>query len=226
MNSMSNEELRELIASLAVSNAEAHRQWQAEQAEIRRQWQLDQAEAYKKWQAERAESSRKVDEALQRAADEVAETGRHIRELKQQMGGLSEKFGSFTEGMAFPAMRKLLQQRFHMDVVTLRALSRKNGHFMELDVLAYSNSKINEVYVVEVKSHLRQEGLEQMKRILREFHDFFPGHEGKKVYGILAAVDIPEDLREKVLREGIYLALIHDDQFELQVPSSFQPRAF
>jgi hypothetical protein len=44
--------------------------------------------------------------------------------------------------------------------------------------------------------------------------------------GILGATEIPDELCAKVLREGIYLALIHDDEFELQVPDDFQPRAF
>jgi hypothetical protein len=33
-------------------------------------------------------------------------------------------------------------------------------------------------------------------------------------------------MAEKVLREGIYLAHIHDDQFVIQVPEAFQPRAW
>ena len=92
-------------------------------------------------------------------------------------------------------------------------------------VLAYSHDR-DEVFLVEVKSHLREEGLQQMLRILREFHEFFPGHEGKKVYGILAVVDVPDEVRDRVLREGIYLARIHDNLFEIQTPEGFQPRAF
>lgn len=214
MNSMTNEELREFISGLAVRTAElAELQLQTEQQLQHTDRQIQ-------------ETSLRIQETERILKEENRETDRQLRELKQQIGGLGDKFGSFTEGMAFPSMRKLLQQRFHMDVVTLRALARKNGHSLELDVLAYSNSKVDEVYIVEVKSHLREEGLEQMKKILREFHDFFPGHAGKKVYGILATVDVPDDLRARVLREGIYLAQIHDDQFELQVPADFHPRAF
>lgn len=157
---------------------------------------------------------------------EVAKTGRFLREVGRQIGSLGEKFGSFTEGMAFPSMRKLLEERFRMNVIAPRVRARRGGRSLELDVLAYSNAEINEVYVVEVKSHLREDGLEQMKKILREFRDFFPEHGDKKVYGILAAVDAPEDVRERVLREGIYLARIHDEEFELAVPEGFKPRAF
>ena len=157
---------------------------------------------------------------------QLKETGRYIKEIGRQIGGLGEKFGGFTEGMAYPSMKKLLQERFGMSVVSPRVSSRQNGRTMEIDVLAYSNADINEVYVVEVKSHLREDGLEQMLRILRDFHHFFPGHEGKKVYGILAAVDVPDEVRKHVIREGIYLACIHDDNFQLVVPEGFQPRAF
>ena len=93
--------------------------------------------------------------------------------------------------------------------------------------MAYSERQPEKgVFLVEVKSHLREEAIEQMRKMLRDFHTFFPGHAGKKVYGILAAVSAPERVREKILREGLYLARIHDGQFELQVPEDFQPRAF
>jgi len=123
-------------------------------------------------------------------------------------------------------MKKILEKRFGMSVVAPNVSATKNGRTMEVDVLAFSNAEVNEVYVVEVKSHLREDGIQQMLRILREFHDFFPGHTGKKVYGILAAVHFPEDLEKRVLKEGIFLARIHDDTFEITVPDSFQPRAF
>lgn len=186
---MTDQDLRSIIADLAIRQAETDRQ-------------------------------------IKETGLQLKETDRYIKELGRQIGGLGDKFGGFTEGMAFPSMTKILQQRFGMDVIATRVISRKNGRSMEIDVLAYSNSKVNEVYVVEVKSHLRDDGIEQMLRILHGFHDFFAGHEGKKVYGILAAVDIPDDIRERVLREGIYLACIHDDNFELQIPEGFHPRAF
>jgi hypothetical protein len=159
-------------------------------------------------------------------AVEQVETSRQIRELGKQLGGLGEKFGGFTEGMALPSMRKILEQRFGMEATSVRSRVRRNGHSMELDVLAYSHLRTDRVYIVEIKSHLREEGLRQMLRKLREFPEFFPEHAGKKVYGILAAVDVPDELRERVLKEGIYLAIIHDDEFEIRVPEGFQPRAF
>ena len=81
-------------------------------------------------------------------------------------------------------------------------------------------------HVVEVKSHLREEHIEQLLAILRRFSFWFPEHRGKALYGILAAVDIPSAIVPAVLAQGLNLARIHDDLFDLQVPADFQPRRF
>lgn len=212
---MTTEEIRELIAGIGVKTAEL--------AELQK---LTEQEQLKTWRAIE-ETNLQLKETDRQLQEQARESDRQLTRLGQQLGGLGEKFGGFTEGMAFPSMKKLLGERFHMDMISTRDLSRKNGHSMELDVLAYSKSPdIKEAYIVEVKSHLREDGLQQMKRILRDSREFFPVLADKKVYGVIAAVDFSDDVRAKVLREGIYLARIHDEEFELEVPEDFKPQAF
>jgi hypothetical protein len=175
---------------------------------------------------EARERSEKIDRQIEEAWQYLRETDRQLRELKVQIAGLSDKFGGFTEGLALPSMTRILTRRFHMDVVMPRVLSRLNGRSFEVDVMAYSHSRVNAVYIVEVKSRLRHEAIVQMKRTLRDFPDFFPLHRGKEVYGILAAVDAPATVRRKALAEGLYLARIHDEEFEIDVPAGFRPRDF
>ncbi len=157
---------------------------------------------------------------------QMKDTDNQLKELGKQIGGLGDKFGSFTEGMAFPSLEKMLRERFGMDVIGTRIKSRKNGRIMELDVFAYSNSGTNQVFIIEVKSHLREEGLEQMLQMLHAFSEFFPEHKSKQLFGILACVDSPELLEKKVMDSGIYLAKIYDETFELQVPENFTPQSF
>jgi len=47
-----------------------------------------------------------------------------------------------------------------------------------------------------------------------------------RFYGIIASVDIPQNLRAEVLKQGLYLARIHDGAFDLLTPKTFKPRAF
>lgn len=162
--------------------------------------------------------------ASQKETDrEFRESGRRLAELGKQIGGLGEKFGSFTEGLALPAMEKILRQRFGMEVISPSVRVSKGDQHLEIDVLAYANGQINRVYVVEVKSHLRMEAITQIKNLLKRFREYFPEHREKAVFGILAAVHFSAALRERAMREGLYVARIHDDLFALDVPEDFQP---
>jgi RecB family endonuclease NucS len=102
----------------------------------------------------------------------------------------------------------------------------KEGKHIEIDVLAYTNGDLNTAYIVEVKSHAREDSINQLKSILQRFRTFFPEHKDKQLYGILAAVDMSPELRQKTLEEGFYVARIHDQVFELDTPENFQPQSY
>ena len=159
-------------------------------------------------------------------AQQQKKTDRQLKELGKQIGGLGAKFGSFTEGLALPSMEKILRQRFGMKVVSPSVRASEDGKHIEIDVLAYTNGNLNTAYIVEVKSHAREESITQLKSILQRFRTFFPEHKDKQLYGILAAVDMSPELREKTLQEGFYVARIHDQVFELDTPENFQPQSY
>jgi hypothetical protein len=163
---------------------------------------------------------------LKENAQQQKETGKQLKELGKQIGGLGAKFGSFTEGLALPSMEKILRQRFGMEVVSPSVRVSKGGQHVEIDVLAYTNGNLNTAYIVEVKSHAREDSITQLKSILQRFRTFFPEHKDKQLYGVLAAVDMSPELREKTLQEGFYVARIHDQVFELDIPENFQPQSY
>jgi hypothetical protein len=169
---------------------------------------------------------KETDLKFQETDRKFKETDRQLKELGKQIGGLGQKFGSFTEGLALPSMETILRQRFQMEVISPSVRVSKHGQHMEIDVLAYANADINAVYVVEVKSHGRSEAIEQLITLLSRFRDYFPEHCAKKVFGILAVVDLPVSVREQALQAGLYVARIHDEVFELDVPDDFRPRVW
>ena len=169
---------------------------------------------------------KEVSQQQKENAQQQKKTDRQLKELGQQIGGLGAKFGSFTEGLALPSMETILRQRFGMKVVSPSVRASEDGKHLEIDVLAYTNGELNTAYIVEVKSHAREESITQLKSILQRFRSFFPEHKDKKLYGILASVDLSNELREKILQEGFYVARIHDQVFELDIPDNFQPRPY
>ena len=193
---MTDAELKELVASLAVAQKETDRQMK--------------------------ETDRQIKETDQ----QLKATDRQLKELGKQIGGLGEKFGSFTEGMALPSMEKILLERFNMEVISPSVRVSKKGEHLEIDVLAYANSEINEAYVVEVKSHAREQAIDQLRTILERFRHFFPEHKDKTVYGILAAVDISAELKASAMKAGFYVARIHEEVFALDVPANFRAKGY
>ncbi len=202
--------------------AEAERRFAEAKAETERHA----AEA--KIETERRAAEAKIEE--ERSTAEAKRSSKEInlqlKELGKQIGGLGAKFGSFTEGLALPSMEKILGDRFGMEVISPSVRVSKAGQHLEIDVLAYANSEINKAYVVEVKSHPREESITQLKSILEKFRKFFPEHKDKQVYGILAAVDLSANIRDKILQEGLYVAKISDQTFEMDVPDNFRPKAW
>ena len=153
-------------------------------------------------------------------------TGFQIKELGKQIAKLGAKYGGFAEGLALPSMEAILQERFGITVMLPRVRAKQQGEHLEIDVLAYANGDINAAFLVEVKSHPREEAITQLKTKLSRFPDFFPQHRDKQLYGILAAVDWPPALKAQAITEGLYVARIHDDVFDLEVDQEFQPRVF
>ena len=175
------------------------------------------------------EVSREIKEvSLQQKDNERRQknTDRQLKELGKQIGGLGAKFGSFTEGLALPSMQTILQQQLGMEIISPSVRASKEGQSLEIDVLAYANGALNTAYIVEVKSHVREESITQIKSILQRFRDFFPEHKDKKLYGILAAVHLGKELQKKILEEGLYVARIHGEVFELNVPKDFRPKTY
>jgi hypothetical protein len=157
---------------------------------------------------------------------ERAKTDRLIKALNKQMGELGRKFGGYTEGLAMPAMENILRRRFKMDIISPHARAHMNGRSLELDLLGYSRREAGDAYIVEIKSRCDEEDLQQVLNTLQQAPTFFPQLEDKRLYGIVVAVEIPENMRRRVLKAGLYLALPHHDTFKLAVPRGFKPKAF
>jgi len=236
---MTDTELKELVASLAIAQLETDKKFRETDEKFQKTDEKFQKtdekfqktdEKFQKTFQETDKKFRETDEKFQKTFQKTDQLfnkmARENKELRQQIGGLGNKFGSFTEGMAFPSMSKVLKEQFKMQVIATRVKAEHNNKKLELDVLAYTNGKLNTAIIVEVKSHVKQDGLEQLLKTLATFPQVFPEHADKKLYAILAYIDMPDNVRDKVLKEGIYLARIHDEQFKIKVPANFQAHCF
>ena len=156
----------------------------------------------------------------------LARTAEITQQNAKLIGDLGNKFGSFTEGMAFPSMEKVLRGRFGMTTVATRYKTRRGGDTIEIDVIGWANGEINTAVIVEVKSRLKPRDIDQTLTVLGRFTDYFPEHNGKKLYGILAFVDAPDEVVLQAEKAGLYVARIHDELFDVLPMNGFLPKDF
>ena len=154
------------------------------------------------------------------------ETDRQIKQVNKQLGELGNKWGTFTEGMAMASLERILFETFKIPTTSQRVKKRMNGESIEMDAFGYENSTVNTAVVVEIKSHLRDDAVEQIEQTMTNFPKFFPDHAGKKLYGIIACVYAPDSIKNILQKKGIYLAVLHDDVFELYPFKNFIPKDF
>ncbi|GAB3721649.1 hypothetical protein [Spirosoma lituiforme] len=154
------------------------------------------------------------------------ETDRITKQNAKLIGDIGNKFGSFTEGMAFPSMEKVLRKQFGMTTITTNYKTEYGPDTLEIDVLGMANGEVNTVVLVEVKSHLKDRDIDQLLKSLDRFRRFHPEYAHKKLFGILACVQGAKEVRDKAMASGLYVASIHDEVFELKTPAYFVPRDF
>ncbi|WP_295401594.1 DUF3782 domain-containing protein [uncultured Thiocystis sp.] len=217
------EQFKESDRKFRESTQESDRKFRESTQETDRKFQ----ETDRKFQESNQETNRKFQEVSREfevSAKRFKQTERMIKEIGCQIGGIGDKFGYFTEGMALPSMERILAKRFGMTVVMPRVRIRKGGETIEIDVLSYANGDVNLAVVVEVKSRVKKDSILQFRNIMERFREFFPEHGNKTVLGILAGVDWDRGTEEEARDAGFLTASIHDEIFKLTTASDFVPK--
>ncbi len=170
-----------------------------------------------KIRAETEEMRKESEEKWKELREDIAKLTVKTQEHGKQIGGYGNRLGSYTEALAEPSIRRILDEHFDADYME----SYERGN-LQLDGWGVARNGTGAAYVVEVKSKFAPEHLDQVWRLVRMFRIDRPEFESKEVYPILAVVEIDKDQRELVWKSGIHLIDVSDGVFEWSRP----PRGF
>lgn len=208
---MTDQELRDLVAENSRSITRMQQETEKSNQEARKKEEERNKEAEKS--RKEAEKSRKEVNTL-------------LNKVGREIGWIGNTFGRFTEGLFLPSLEKILLKDFGLDTVAPRIQRRQNGSFVELDVLAFSNSEKNMAIVVEIKSKLRDDDIKAFLKQLANFPNLFPEHRDKKLFGMIAAVGISTEQKAAMEKMGLYVVRIKDDVFRVVSSKNFEPKDF
>ena len=169
---------------------------------------------------------------MSKADTSMADLRKSMRELAQAqaeamkiVGELGNKWGSYTEGQAAPAVERVMREKFGAEYVIQHAAVSRGGLSQEFDTIGIVNGKKNQVVLAEIKSRLTEGELKKFEKKFEHFFDFFPEHRGKTLLGMLVAVQMPKGMPERVARHGFYLMRSSTSTFDLlSNPKDFHPR--
>jgi RecB family endonuclease NucS len=151
-------------------------------------------------------------------------TDRKLKDLIEQVSGLTDSISLFSEHMVKPAVIKLLAKR-GIDITNInsRSKGRCNGDNMEWDVLGYGS---RHVLAVEVKLRLEQEDVDDALDRLARFFDFFERYRGLILHGAVAGMSIDQGVDRYAYKRGLFVFTQSGENIRLLNDEKFKPRAF
>jgi Holliday junction resolvase-like predicted endonuclease len=181
---MTDDELKALVASLAVDSKNLHEAQKATDEQMKRN-----AVAQK----ETFEQMRRNDEMLTEKLDRMGIT----------LGSIGKNQGDVAEEFFFQSLIKdnHLGSIHFEDVV--KNMEKHRGKIQEEYDLVMTNS--DAIAVVEVKYKAHKNDLDKLDRKMKHFKQLFPIYQAFKQYGAIAAFHINDDAKEEALRRGYFV---------------------
>ncbi len=138
-----------------------------------------------------------------------------ITDINRQIGEFSHIWGNYIEKSATESAQRFLFKEF--DVVnfaskvkrTIISDTKPKRQHLEIDMLAEGEDTI---FMLEVKSTIREETFRQIEANLARLDVFFPHYQGFKKQAIVAYLSEEEGVSDELADEGIWLMLPKKEQ--------------
>jgi hypothetical protein len=178
-----------------------------------------------------AELERQAAEAKLESERRAAEADRSMAELKRTVertskavDSLTTRWGRFVEELVEPAVLRLFQEKgIDIKEVYPRARVKRQGIAMEIDILGVDDT---DLVVVECKSRLSQDDVDEFIEKLTRFKIAFPHYQNYRAYGAVAGIEINEGVDRYAYRKGLFVIKPSGDTVAIINDADFQPNTW
>ena len=177
---MTDEELKTLVASLAIANQELSEKMDRTDEQMRHT----------------DEQMKLTDEQMKRTDEKLERIGIHVGNVTHNQGDVAEDF--FYQSLAKDT--HLGSIRF--DDITKNMQKHRGGLQEEYDLFMTNGEAIA---VVEVKYKAHENDIDKLERKMGNFKKLFPIYKDYKLYGALASFHINDDAKKEALKRGYFV---------------------
>lgn len=181
---MTDDELKELVGSLAIDRKELRKELH---------------EAQKKTD----EQLNRTDEQLQLTIEQMKRTDEKLKSIGIQLGNMSKNQGDVAEEFFFNSLVKDNHLgAIHFDDIMMNMQKHRGNIQAEYDLVMTNGVAVG---IVEVKYKAHKNDLDKLERKMRQFKKLFPIYNAYKLYGAIASFHINDDAKREALDRGFFV---------------------
>ena len=176
-------------------------------------------EEYDRRAAEAAAKSAEYDRRAAEAAIGMQKLERSVAETTRAVNALTTRWGRFVEELVEPAAVRLFRDRgIEVRETHQRIKNTDKALAMEIDILAVNGS---EVVVIECKSRLSRDDVNDLLSKLPRFKQSFPRYSDCHVYGAVGGIEIDEGVDRYAYQRGLFVIKPSGDTVEIANDQKF-----
>jgi hypothetical protein len=154
----------------------------------------------------------------------MAELKRTVERTSKAVDSLTTRWGRFVEELVEPAVLRLFQEKgIDIKEVYPRARVKRQGIAMEIDILAVDDT---DLVVVECKSRLSQDDVDEFIEKLTRFKIAFPHYQNYRAYGAVAGIEINKGVDRYAYKKGLFVIKPSGDTVAIINDANFQPNTW
>ena len=171
-----------------------------------------------------AEAKLERDRRAAEADRSMAELKRTVERTSKAVDSLTTRWGRFVEELVEPAVLRLFQEKgIDIKEVYPRARVKRQGIAMEIDILGVDDT---DLVVVECKSRLSQDDVDEFIEKLTRFKIAFPHYQNYRAYGAVAGIEINEGIDRYAYKKGLFVIKPSGDTVAIINDADFQPNTW
>jgi hypothetical protein len=181
---VTDDELKELVASLAVSQQKTD-------------------EELKNFVKSIHIAQQKTDEQMKRTEEQMKRTDKKLEKVSELLGNIGRNQGDVSEEFFYNSLLEDIRLGdIHFDSIAKSLKDHRGKTQEEYDIVMTNGHAVG---IVEIKYKAHENDLDKLERKMQNFKKLYPRYQDCKIYGALAAFNINDTAKKAALERGFFV---------------------